>query len=142
MDRTNRDKGEVMRKFAIVLAMALALFFGAVAPTPASAATCTTANVCLYTGAAYTGSLTRYGVSNTPGVTGCKSLSGDTMNNNAESMVNGSAKFINFYDSTNCTGAILTWLHATGGAVDERSSGTDWRNRIGSFRYCGSSSPC
>jgi|SRR5687767_2677998 len=108
----------------------------------AEAATCQLSHVCLWQGAAYTGTMTRYGVSNSAGVTGCKSLSGDTMNNNAESMANGSYKFINFYDSTNCTGTIITWMHAVNGAVDERSSGTEWRNRIGSFRYCGSNVPC
>lgn len=112
-----------------------------VTATPAQAVTCQNLHVCLWTGAAYTGSLTRYGVPGGTGGTSCKSLNGSTMNNNAESMANGSPRFIQFYDSTNCTGSILTWLHHAGGPTDERSSGLEWRNRIGSFRYCPSSSP-
>lgn len=133
----------MMKRLVTVLVALFLTLAGALAikPAPAAAITCQNLHVCLWTGAAYTGSLTRYGVPGGTGGTGCKSLSGDTMNNNAESMANGSPRFIQFYDSTNCSGSILTWLHHSGGPTDERSSGTEWRNRIGSFRYCPSSSP-
>lgn len=126
---------------SLLLAVPLALIIWV---APAQAVTCQNLHVCLWKGAAYTDTLVRYGVPGGTGGTGCHTLSGSTMNNNAESMANGSPRFINFYDTTNCTGTIITWMHAAGGAVDERSSdgGAGWRNRIGSFKYCGSNVPC
>lgn len=131
---------------SVVAALLLMLGAVLVAPAPASAdfvplATCQNLHLCLYSGAAYTGSLTRYGVPGGTGGTACRSLSGDTMNNNVESMVNGSPRFIQFYNSTNCSGSILGWLHAVNGPTDERSSLPGWANVISSFRYCPSSSP-
>jgi hypothetical protein len=135
----------MLRKFIATILAALLLSAGlTVAHTGrAEAATCQLSHVCLWSGAAYTGTLIRYGVSQSTGVTGCHNLVGSTMNNNAESMVNGSYKFINFYNAQSCQGTtVLTWLHASGGSVDERSSLPGAANMITSFRYCGSSSPC
>ena len=125
----------MIKRLAVILAALFLTMAGTlvVKPYPAAAATCQSSHLCVYSGAAFTGSLTRYG---TAAPKNCKSLNGDTMNNNAESMVNGSNRFIRFYNSHNCTGSILGWLHAAGGAVDERSSLPGWANVISSWLDC------
>ena len=113
-----------------IAALVVSLLLGgsAVAPRSAVAApSCSYGHACLYSGANYTG--TRHVIAIELPVP-CRTLNGTAINNTAESIYgNYSNLFVRYWNSHNCTGAVIFW--SGGGAYPTLP--TSARNVISSY---------
>lgn len=120
-----------MKRIIAAFSVLLLTTLGLIAPaTPASAATCNTQTLCMWTGSSFTGTKFSWGTG-TP--TYCQTLSGWTINNNMESvMANHSGKFTRFFNSHNCTGTVLFWFNGSG----QKSTLGANANVVSSYEVC------
>lgn len=119
-----------MKLLKLLAVLAIGLLPVMVVAQPASAATCNTLTVCMWTGPNYTGTKYSWG---TGQPTYCETLNGWAINNNMESvMANHTGRFTRYYNSHNCTGTVLFWFNGSG----QKATMGAHANIVSSYQVC------